>query len=88
MFTASEQGYYAERGFQFPKRCRACRQTRRRTRRSGPSGISGALPSVRPYQGREMHEVSCVECGNDMQIPFRLQTPPRCPPCFIQEYAG
>lgn len=88
LFTASEQGYYAERGFQFPKRCRPCRQTRRRSRNAGPSGISGALPSVRAFQPRETFEANCVGCGDDMRIPFRLQGPPRCPTCFIEEHVG
>lgn len=88
LFTASEQGYYAERGFQFPKRCRPCRQTRRRSRNAGPSGISGALPSVRAYQPRQTYEANCVGCGDDMRIPFRLQGPPRCPKCFLEEHVG
>jgi len=88
VFTASEQAYYAERGFQFPKRCRACRQARRRSRRGGPSGISGALPSVRPYKPREFQPASCVDCGCDMLLPFRLQSPPRCPACFLNEYVS
>ena len=30
LFSAAEQAYYAQRGFQFPKRCKPCRQARRK----------------------------------------------------------
>ena len=30
IFTEEEQNYYAERGFQDPKRCKACRMARKR----------------------------------------------------------
>jgi hypothetical protein len=89
LFAASEQAYYAERGFQFPKRCRGCRQARRRgRRRSAQSSISGSLPAIKPLAPRETFPASCVDCGDDMRLPFRLQSPPRCPSCFVQEHAG
>ncbi|MGE0710398.1 MAG: zinc-ribbon domain-containing protein [Planctomycetota bacterium] len=93
LFTASEQAYYAERGFQSPKRCRGCRQSRKRGRSDGDGSgrsrsISGSLPAVRPLAPRATFPAYCVDCGGDMRIPFPLQSPPRCPPCFIQEYAS
>lgn len=89
VFTASEQAYYAERGFQFPKRCRSCRQARRRgRRRSQQSSISGSLPAMKPMAPRDTYPASCVDCGEDMKLPFRLQSPPRCPGCFCEEYSA
>ncbi|RMD92748.1 MAG: cytochrome C551 [Calditrichaeota bacterium] len=36
-FSADEQQFYAERGFQQPKRCKPCREKRKRDRRSSYS---------------------------------------------------
>ncbi|MDO8671599.1 MAG: zinc-ribbon domain containing protein, partial [Dehalococcoidia bacterium] len=50
VFTAGEQGFYAEKGLlNEPQRCPTCRQKRRLDR-------SGGAP-------REMHPVVCAECG-------------------------
>lgn len=32
-FTAGEQEFYAQKGFQEPTRCKACRESRKNTRR-------------------------------------------------------
>ncbi|HZU97199.1 MAG TPA: zinc-ribbon domain containing protein, partial [Planctomycetota bacterium] len=37
-FTAQEQDFYAERGFQEPKRCKQCREARKAR---GPGGGGG-----------------------------------------------
>ena len=39
IFTEEEQNYYAEKGFQDPKRCKPCRMARKRQSSwNGPSG--------------------------------------------------
>lgn len=54
VFTAGEQEFYAEKGFQNePSRCKECRIARKNSMR-GP---------------REMFTVTCAECGQDAQIP-------------------
>ncbi len=56
MFSASEQEFYAEKGFQNePARCPECRQKRRRQRNGE----------------REMFDVVCDQCGVETQVPFR-----------------
>ncbi|MFQ6094169.1 MAG: zinc-ribbon domain containing protein [bacterium] len=39
IFTEEEQSYYAERGFQDPKRCKPCREARKR--RNPRGGLGG-----------------------------------------------
>ena len=72
VFSAGEQEFYAEKGFQNePTRCRACRQARK---------------ASRPAAGapREMHDAVCAECGKPTQVPFipREDRPVYCSECF------
>ena len=78
-FSAAEQAYYAQRGFQFPKRCRACRQARRR------GGTSRRLPFVqkRDHVPRKSFAASCAECDTDVQLVFAPgDREIVCPACF------
>ena len=55
VFTAGEQEFYAEKGFENePSRCKECRIARKN--------------SIR--QNREMHTAICAECGKEAQVPF------------------
>ena len=72
VFSAGEQEFYAEKGFQHePTRCRACRQARK---------------AARPAAGaaREMHDAVCAQCGKATQVPFlpREDRPVYCSECF------
>ena len=72
IFSAGEQAFYAEKGFQNePTRCRDCRQARK---------------AARPAPGapREMHDAICAECGPPTQVPFlpREDRPVYCSECF------
>lgn len=72
VFSAGEQEFYAEKGFQNePTRCRDCRAARKATRPA-----AGAP--------REMHEAICAECGKPTQVPFipREDRPVYCSACF------
>ena len=74
-FTASEQEFYAEKGFQNePGRCPACRAARKQ--QGGRSD--------RPQ--REMHEAVCASCGVTTQVPFRPSgdRPVYCRDCFTK----
>ena len=52
LFSASEQAYYSERGFQLPKRCRTCRQARKKGgQRRGPGGPGGSGGGGEPAGG-------------------------------------
>lgn len=67
-FTAGEQEFYEEKGFQNePVRCRACRSERKNTRGS-----------------REMHDAVCANCGKDTKVPFvpKNDRPIYCSECF------
>ena len=71
-FTASEQEFYAEKGFQNdPARCPECRAARKQQRNSarGP---------------REMFDVVCANCGAETQVPFRPTNdrPVYCRDCY------
>ena len=73
-FSASEQAFYAEKGFQNePSRCPACRAARR------ANGGNANRPSDRP-----MYEVICDGCGCTTQVPFqpRGDRPVYCRDCY------
>ena len=54
VFTAGEQEFYAERGFQNePQRCKACRDARKNATR-GP---------------REFFTATCARCGGEAKVP-------------------
>ncbi len=59
VFTAGEQEFYAERGFQNePQRCKACRDARKNSAR-GP---------------REFFTATCARCGGEAKVPFEPKT--------------
>ena len=74
-FTAGEQEFYAERGFQNePQRCKACRDARKNNAR-GP---------------REFFTATCARCGGEAKVPFQPKTdrPVFCSECFAQMRAN
>jgi CxxC-x17-CxxC domain-containing protein len=71
-FSASEQEFYAEKGFQNdPARCPECRVARKRQRSAE----------------REMHTVVCADCGCETQVPFkpREDRPVYCRDCYQKQ---
>ena len=71
VFTAGEQEFYAEKGFQNePTRCKACRQARKASRAAGAP--------------RQMYDAVCAECGKPTQVPFepKEDRPVYCSECF------
>ncbi|MFI3142119.1 MAG: zinc-ribbon domain containing protein [Clostridia bacterium] len=57
IFSAGEQEFYAERGFQNePQRCKECRWARNKN-------------NARPE--REMFIATCASCGQDAKVPFK-----------------
>lgn len=72
-FTASEQAFYDEKGFQNePSRCPSCRSARK-AQRGGNSNNR---------QAREMFNTVCSECGAETQVPFK---PTEGKPVFCRE---
>ena len=56
VFTAGEQEFYAEKGFQNqPQRCKACRDAKKN--------------ATRPQ--REMFVTTCARCGKEAKVPFQ-----------------
>lgn len=75
VFTASEQDFFAEKGFtNEPGRCPACRAARKQNSGGGRGGS---------FQ-REMHPAVCATCGKETQVPFRPSgdRPVYCSDCF------
>lgn len=71
-FSASEQEFYAEKGFQNdPARCPDCRSARKRQRNSSRGE-------------REFFSVVCASCGVETQVPFRPteDRPVYCRDCY------
>jgi len=76
IFTAGEQDFYAEKGFENePARCPECRASKKRERNFGGRGGGGS---------RQLHEVTCAECGAATQVPFlpREGRPVYCRECY------
>jgi CxxC-x17-CxxC domain-containing protein len=74
VYTAGEQEFYAEKGFQNePARCKDCR-----TARKNASGDRGAK------RERVMYDATCAECGCETQVPFKPTSarPVYCKNCF------
>lgn len=71
-FTAGEQEFYAEKGFENePSRCPSCRALKRQQR----NGFRGE---------RQMHPAVCAECGAETEVPFKPsgEKPVYCRDCF------
>ena len=71
VFTAGEQEFYAEKGFQNePQRCRACRNQKKVQRHAGSQKVA--------------HEAVCAQCGVATTVPFlpKDDRPVYCEACF------
>ncbi|HWH36341.1 MAG TPA: zinc-ribbon domain containing protein [Candidatus Limnocylindrales bacterium] len=90
VFSASEQQFYADRGFSDPRRCNNCRANRKAQRNAtggGGGGYGGGGYDTGGYRERaprEMHEATCSSCGKVAQVPFRPTSgkPVYCDDCF------
>ena len=79
-FTASEQEFFASKGFvNEPGRCPACRAARKQQRGNGYGSRDGGY-----RQPREMHAAVCASCGKNTQVPFepRNGRPVYCSDCY------
>ena len=80
-FSVQEQEFFAEKGFSSPKRCRPCRAKRRERRKQREEGSSASKSARKPWERkprerrarkpRERHDVICVVCGIETQVPFK-----------------
>ncbi len=82
-FSAREQEFFAQKGFtSLPKRCKPCRGARKD--QSGSRGSSEYGGGYGAPREREMHSVTCAQCGVETQVPFkpRGDRPVYCRSCF------
>ena len=71
IFSAGEQEFYAEKGFENePFRCKECRAARKRAR--NPE--------------RELFDATCAACGGTAKVPFQPKDgrPVYCSECFAK----
>lgn len=71
IFTAGEQEFYAERGFQNePQRCKVCRDSRKSASR-GP---------------KQFFTATCAGCGGEAKVPFEPKSDRAvyCSDCFAK----
>lgn len=71
VFTAGEQEFYAEKGFQNePQRCKECRSAKK-------AASKGT---------REYYETTCASCGKIAKVPFqpREDKPVYCSECYAK----
>jgi CxxC-x17-CxxC domain-containing protein len=99
VFTASEQQFYADRGFSDPRRCRSCRAARKATMggngggdsssMGGGGGYGGSSGGYRERRPREMFEATCSNCGKTAMVPFHPTSgkPVYCDDCFSRRRA-
>ncbi|HHV93554.1 MAG TPA: zinc-binding protein [Firmicutes bacterium] len=76
VFSAGEQAFYQEKGFQHdPVRCPECRRSRKEQRSGGAQA-----------RQREMFAAVCADCGAETEVPFRpqLDRPVYCRSCFAK----
>ncbi len=86
-FTASEQQFYADRGFQNePSRCPECRADRKASGDRGSSSRDRGFSSSQS-RDRQLVDVTCSACGKPTQVPFTPTEgrPVYCRDCFQQE---
>lgn len=73
LFTAGEQEFYAEKGFQNePARCKSCRDARKANGKRTNGGR------------RELHDAICADCGAPTKVPFvpKNDRPIYCSECY------
>ena len=84
-FTASEQEFFAQKGFNTPSRCPSCRAARKAACEGGSSYSSYGSGGGGGYGGsRQMYPVTCSQCGKATEVPFKPtgDRPVYCSDCF------
>jgi CxxC-x17-CxxC domain-containing protein len=91
VFTAGEQAFYKERGFQHePTRCRRCRDAKKGMTAGAGGGNQPTRSTVPTGGSRELFDAVCSSCGVTTQVPFRPTPgkPVYCRDCFQSVRAG
>ena len=86
-FSAQEQEFFAQKGFQEPKKCKPCRDNAKAQRGGGynNAGFGGYQ-----RQERTFYDAVCAGCGMGTQVPFRPNgsKPVYCRDCFRASQAA
>lgn len=96
LFTAGEQAFYQEKGFQHPpSRCPSCRSQKRQSQGGGSSRQTTMRASGGPGgetggggragdQSRAKYPAVCDQCGKETTVPFqpRGDRPVYCRDCY------
>lgn len=79
-WTADEQAFYQEKGFNAPMRCKDCR-VKARANFNGGHGGGGDRGAKQSFP------ITCSECGKDDTVPFepRGDRPVLCRDCFRKQ---
>ena len=75
IWTASEQEFYQQKGFQnAPQRCPECRAKKKADMRAN----------------RQMYKATCADCGKECEVPFqpREDRPVYCNECYPKHKAA
>ncbi|HLJ66359.1 MAG TPA: CxxC-x17-CxxC domain-containing protein [Chloroflexota bacterium] len=83
-FSADDQQYHAERGYQDPKRCPTCRAERRSSRGDSGGSYGGSSHGGYDRPQRQMYSATCARCGKEALVPFepRGDKPVYCSDCY------
>ena len=83
VWTAKEQEFYQEKGFNAPVRCKDCRAKARANFNNGGGGRDDRGP-------RQSFPITCSECGAQDTVPFqpRGDKPVLCRNCFRKQREG
>jgi CxxC-x17-CxxC domain-containing protein len=86
-FTASEQEFFAKKGFSDPSRCPDCRAARKAARSGGGEYHSSGGSSMGE---RQMYPAVCAQCGKQTEVPFKPSgdRPVYCSDCYQQQRGG
>lgn len=81
VWTAEEQEFYQQKGFNAPMRCKDCRVKARANFNAGHGGGGGDRGP------RQSFEITCSECGAKDTVPFqpRGDRPVLCRNCFAKQ---
>ena len=86
-FSASEQEFFAKKGFTDPSRCPDCRAARKAARAGGSDYRGGSSSSTGE---RQMYPAVCAQCGKETEVPFKPSgdRPVYCSDCYQQQRGG
>lgn len=91
VYSDDDQQFHASKGYTEPKRCPSCR-TARRNSGGGSSYGGSSYGGGGSYGGgqREMHPVTCAQCGKETEVPFLPSgdRPVYCSDCFSKRPAN